>query len=272
MNVLEKILQTKQEELASARYAMPLKDVKARAGDLEPARPFVAAFRGKSDLKRLRVIAEIKKASPSKGVIRPDFDPLAIAAAYREGGATAFSVLTDKLYFQGDIAYLAAIRAREPLAILRKDFTIDAYQVYESRVAGADAMLLIAAILSTHQMADYIGIANELGMGALVEIHDEADLAKVRGLSGDWLLGINNRDLKTFSVSLDTSFRLASLLPPGFSQPLVSESGLSNREDLVTLSAAGFSGFLIGESLMRKKDVKTALSEWVGNIPAPREK
>lgn len=260
MTILDEIIASKKLEIAKVEKHRPIVTLMQEMVELSPCRAFVAPFQGKAD--RLRVIAEVKKASPSAGVIREDFDPVAIAAAASRGGATALSVLTDTPYFKGELSFLSAIRHVVPLPLLRKDFIIDPYQIYESRLAGADAILLIAAVLSRGQLEEYLSLANELGLEALVEIHSLSEFAKIAHAKGRFVLGVNNRDLTTFEVSLDTSKALAALLD-GYPLPLVSESGLSSRAVLLELVNCGFSGFLIGESLMREKNIEQALSALV---------
>ena len=257
MTILERIALTKRDDIATAKREHPLAELKSQCRDLPPCRDFIAPFAGPVNGDHPKIIAEIKKASPSAGVIRADFDAVAIAKAYQRGGASALSVLTDRPYFQGELAYLTAVRAAVSLPLLRKDFTLDPYQIYEARAAGADAILLIAALLEPTQITDYLALAGELGMVALLEIHDPDDHAKVAHCRGRYLLGVNNRDLKTFSVSLDNSLNLSQIMDK--SVPWISESGLKTRADLTTLSAHGFAGFLIGERLMREPDIDVAL-------------
>jgi indole-3-glycerol phosphate synthase len=210
----------------------------------------------------VRLIAEVKKASPSKGVIRPDFDPVSIARAYHAGGASCLSVLTDVTYFQGDLGYLAAIREAVPMPLLRKDFLIDVAQVYEARIAGADAILLIvAAIPSPARLAELRHVAESLGMDALVEVHDAREL-EIAVESGATLIGVNNRDLKTFTVRLETFEELAPLFPSG--TVAVAESGIFTHDDVQRMGRAGASAVLVGESLMREADVTTATQHLLG--------
>lgn len=257
MTILDRIVATKREEIAAANAIHSLADLKIKAADEAPCRDFVGPFIGPSTA--LRIIAEIKKASPSAGIIRAHFDPVVIATMYERAGATALSVLTDRQYFQGDLAYLRSVRTRVKLPILRKDFIIDPYQLYQSRVAGADAILLIAALLEKAQLEEYLALANTIDLHVLIEIHDGDDLEKTRDCQGRFLLGVNNRDLKTFTVSLETSKAIAQQLPKTYPHPLVSESGLKTRRDLLDLADCGFGGFLIGETLMREIDIENAL-------------
>jgi indole-3-glycerol phosphate synthase len=208
-----------------------------------------------------RVIAELKRRSPSKGEIRPDFDPVAIALAYQSGGAAALSVLTDERYFGGSLAVLEAVRAATALPLLRKDFVIDAYQIDEARVAGADAVLLIVAALAPGALAPLYEYARSLGLDVLVEVHDEAELDIAKGIGAD-LIGINNRDLETFVTDLAVTERLAKRVPQG--ALVVAESGIFGPEDVARLARAGASAFLVGESLMREADPGLALRRLLG--------
>jgi len=254
---LERILPVKQEEVAYRRSRQPIRELKARAKDALPARGFFGAVkRGESTAEPINLIAEIKKASPSRGLIRQDFDPAVIAAAYERGGARALSVLTDEAFFQGHPDFLALARGAAGLPLLRKDFIISDYQVYESRTLGADAVLLIAAILAPGQLEDYLGLAGELGLCALVEVHttSEAILAPAVGAR---LVGINNRDLQSFKTDLDTTFNLLPLIPAGVA--VVSESGIRSHEQDLRLAAAGVDAVLVGEALMEQDDLVAAV-------------
>jgi len=259
-SVLACIVETKRAELDKARGEAPLAAWVDSLADLPPARDFAGALkRGPAD--PIRVIAEVKKASPSKGVIRADFDPVAIARAYASGGAAALSVLTDRDYFQGSLDYLDSVRKAVDLPLLRKDFTIDPYHVYEARRHGADAVLLIAAVLDDGELSDLLALADRLGMAALVEAHTEAELE--RGLkAGARIVGINNRDLATFDTTLETTYRLLAGIPADVAK--VSESGIETREQVARLEAAGLDAVLVGESLMRRPDVGAALSALLG--------
>jgi indole-3-glycerol phosphate synthase len=258
--ILEKILATKRDEIAALKAAHTPAELMHRCADLPPTRGFRAALAPINGGARL--IAEVKKASPSKGLIRPDFDPVAIARAYFAGGASCLSVLTDAPYFQGSLDYLAAIREAVPLPLLRKDFLIDPLQIYEARLAGADAILLIvAAIPSPARLAEMRHVAESLGLDALVEVHDEAELA-LAVESGTTLLGVNNRDLKTFTVHLETFERLAPLFPKG--AIAVAESGIFTPADVARMAAAGARAVLVGESLMRQADVEAATKTLLG--------
>lgn len=244
--MLEKIVKYKCHELEGLKRKVSLKDVQSKAGDVEPPRPFLEHFG-----EGINIIAEIKKASPSAGVIRCDFDPQGIAEQYEEGGAKALSILTDSHFFQGSLETISQVKKKVSLPCLRKDFTLDEYHVFEARGANADAILLIGAILEPSQIKDYQALAHELGMQALVEVHDEAELESALNV-GASLVGINNRNLKNFVVDVETSSRLIQKIPKGITS--ISESGLKDREMLLKLKAAGFSGFLIGEHLLRAKN------------------
>jgi indole-3-glycerol phosphate synthase len=247
--ILDTIVARKKEEVA----ALKARGIAALAQEISPPRGFIRAL---TDFPGVAVIAEAKKASPSKGVIRPDFDPVAIARSYQTGGAQALSVLTDVDFFQGSLAYIPAVRAAVTLPVLRKDFIIDPLQIREARAYGADAILLIAAILETSQIEEYQGLALELGMDALVEVHDEAELEKAVA-AGSRLIGVNNRDLRDFSMDLNTTFRLQKMIPAEI--PLVSESGIRDHRDMVRLAAHGVRAALVGETLMRAADPAEAL-------------
>lgn len=269
--MLDKIIEHKRREIDKLR-SDPYFDIiergfKQRAAAGYPARDFAAAISptGKPNTD-IRIIAEVKKASPSKGVIKEAFDPLAIAREYEEAGAAAVSVLTDELYFQGSLSHLEIIKNDLILPVLRKDFIIDPYQVYESRDAGADAVLLIAAALPALGADGLQGLLNltaSLGMAALVEVHDEAELETALS-SGAQIIGINNRDLKTLQVDISTTMRLAPLVPDD--RIVVSESGIKSHDDIVRLKGAGVSAFLIGEALMREKDASKKLKELRGRL------
>jgi indole-3-glycerol phosphate synthase len=209
----------------------------------------------------IALIAEVKKASPSKGVIRADFDPERIADAYAANGARCLSVLTDEAYFQGCDAHLQAAKAVAGLPVLRKDFTIDEYQLYEARVIGADAVLLIVALMDSSQLDDCLGLAGELGLSALVEVHDDDELLHAKA-AGAGLVGINNRDLRTFATTLETTFALLPQVPKG--TVVVSESGIGDRRDVERLAAAGVDAILVGESLMRETDIGAKVRELLG--------
>jgi indole-3-glycerol phosphate synthase len=262
MSILAQILRDKADEVAERRRRCPLAELRRMVQDLPPARGFLAALRdhragGESPP---RVIAEVKKASPSRGVIRPDFDPVAIAQTYAANGAAALSVLTDTKYFQGELGFLRDIGQTVPLPLLRKDFTVDAYQVYESRAACADALLLIVAALAPGQLKDFLGLAHELGMAALLEVHTIEELERCLPLHPP-LIGINNRDLRTFQTDIDTTLRLLPSIPPDV--VVVSESGIHTAADVTRLRKSGVHAFLIGESLMRAPDPGVKLREFL---------
>ncbi len=250
--ILDKIVDYKKEELASVRRRVSLKDVQSKADDAEPTRPFLGNFRK----NEINIIAEVKKASPSKGIICEDFNPIKIAEQYQEAGAKALSILTDEHFFQGQLDYIAQIKKQVTLPCLRKDFTISDYHIFEARGAGADAILLIAAILEKAQLKDYQSLAMELDMSVLIEIHNEAEWEKISDLNPK-LVGVNNRNLKDFTVDLNHSYELVKLMPKNITK--ISESGLQTHNDLVNLQSAGFDGFLIGETFLKEKNVGAAL-------------
>lgn len=252
--ILDRIKAYKLEEIAARKALRPQSAIDAAARQAPDPRPFAEALIRAARLG-YGLIAEIKKASPSKGLIRPDFDPPSLARAYAKGGATCLSVLTDGPSFQGNDSYLAAARAASGLPVLRKDFLYDTWQVAESRALHADAILIIMAAVSDAQAAELELAAREWRMDVLVEVHDRAELERALRLTSP-LIGINNRNLHTFDVTLDTTRELASMVPP--SRTLVSESGLFTPEDLADMAKYGARSFLIGESLMRQEDVEQA--------------
>ncbi len=253
--ILQRIVADKREELKDVKARLPLNEIKAMAADARPVMDFAAAL---IDPDAVSIIAEVKKASPSKGLIRPDFDPVTIARTYEENGARAVSVLTEKKYFRGDIGYLKWIAGSIGIPVLRKDFIFDEYQVYEARANGADAFLLIASILEQERMEDLYLLGKELGMEVLAETHDEYDMDKVLDLSFR-IIGINNRDLKTFDVDIKNTEYLIEEIP--MDRIVVSESGISTKDDLRFLKSVGADAALIGEALMREKDFGKKLRE-----------
>ena len=260
-DILSKIVATKKEEVAAARHRIPEAQLRQNLQPPLDRRPFFEKL-VQPGPNGANIIAEIKKASPSKGPIRPDLDPARYAATYENGGAAAISVLTDSFFFKGSVNDLQAARQATALPILRKDFIISTYQLYEARQIGADAVLLITRILSQNQLRDYLALCRELGMDALVEIHTETDLdAATR--AGARLIGINNRNLQSFQTDLRTSVRLASRLDS--SQVAVAESGIRDRADIEMLLAAGVWNFLIGESLVRAADPGVLIKSFLGN-------
>jgi len=262
--ILDEIIETKRVEVAERQARVPVEALKETISTLGRPRNFFHAVTHKGK-KPLNLIAEVKKASPSAGVIRADFDPVKIAQTYAASGADALSVLTDEKYFQGHLDYIHAIRDAVKLPVLRKDFVIDPYQVYESRAAGADAILLIAECLETSRMIDLQILATELHMTCLIEVHDMDNLIRVRDRVIGFphrsysLLGINNRDLRTFKTDLGTTLRLAELVESR--DVLVSESGIHTRDDVRKLADAGVRAVLVGESLMRAGDIAAKINE-----------
>ncbi len=265
-DILTKIARYKREEIAVAKRRRPFATLEAEAGSMSAPRGFVGAILRTLDAGRYALIAEVKKASPSKGLIRDNFDPAAIASAYERGGAACLSVLTDIPSFQGSPQHLVSARAATGLPVLRKDFMFDVYQVVEARAWGADCILIILAGVDDKLAHDLEQSAEALGMDVLLEVHDEHELGRALRLESR-LVGINNRDLKTFHTSLDTSVRLSKLIPS--SHIIVSESGIFSRSDMEGLSAHGISTFLVGESLMRQSDVEAATRHLIGE---PRQR
>ena len=264
-SILERIVWEKDREVAASRERLSLQKLQQQVADLPATRDFLAALR--ASCRKPAVIAEVKKASPSKGVIREDFDPEAIARAYGAGGASCLSVLTDKAFFQGGFEVLVQVRQVVDLPLLCKDFILSPYQLYQARAAGADAALLIAAILSDQDMAYLLKVARGLGLAALVEVHDAAELDRVLALDGVELIGINNRNLATFHTDLAVTEQLTASHGERIRAKgclLVSESGLFSRDDLDRVQGAGADAVLVGESLMRQADVTAALETLIG--------
>ena len=260
-DILDKIVAVKHQEVAAARKRLSLETVRADAESRVLTRDFVGALKAKIAAGKPAVIAEIKKASPSKGVLREDFIPADIAQSYAEYGAACLSVLTDVQFFQGQVDYLKQARASCQLPVLRKDFMVDPYQIYESRSMGADCILLIAACLDDAQMKDMEAIARGLDMAVLVEVHDGAELDRALQLKTP-LIGINNRNLKTFEVTLDTTLALKAHVPAD--RLLVTESGILSRDDVLRMGAAGINAFLVGEAFMRAPEPGEALAALFG--------
>ena len=260
-DILDQIIAVKREEIAVSIQQKPLAAMRADAESRVLTRDFVGALRAKIAAGKPAVIAEVKKASPSKGVLRADFIPADIAQAYAESGAACLSVLTDKQFFQGSIDYLKQARASCSLPVLRKDFIVDPYQVYESRVMGADCILLIAACLDDREMKAMEALAISLDMAVLVEVHDAGELARALTLKTP-LIGINNRNLKTFEVSLDATLDLVGLVPSD--RIIVTESGISTPKDVQRMQGAGVNVFLVGEAFMRAEDPGVALAQLFG--------
>jgi indole-3-glycerol phosphate synthase len=263
-DILRRIVATKKREVAAAEADMPLDLLRRLAGMDRKRRPFLERLRTPGP-SGVNIVAEIKRASPSKGIIRADLKSAVFAAAYEKGGAAALSVLTDESYFRGGFEDL--IQAREVCALpaLRKDFLISEYQIYQSAVQGADAILLIVRILTPEQLRDYLAIAGELGLDALVEVHDEAELETALA-AGAALVGVNNRNLRSFETSLDTAVGLREKM--GNEAVAVAESGIRSRDDILRLVAAGFRNFLVGESIVRSHDPERFLRELMG-VPEP---
>ncbi|SFL85093.1 indole-3-glycerol phosphate synthase TrpC [Marinobacter zhejiangensis] len=256
--ILRKIVERKWQEIDERKPKAPLADLKARAVDQPAARGFAAAMRSRIEARQAAVIAEIKKASPSKGILRDPFNPPAIAESYAKAGAACLSVLTDRDFFQGHEDYLVAARNACDLPVIRKDFMVAPYQVYESRALGADCILLIAACLTKDQMQELEGIAHEIGLDVLVEVHDGEEMDDALTLTTP-LVGINNRNLHTFDVSLNTTFDLHGRIPSD--RMAITESGILTREDVTAMTERGIYGFLVGESFMRAPDPGAKLEE-----------
>jgi len=259
MSVLQKIVEKKKDRLSAAKYATSLSELKSLIKDLKRPRDFGNAVkRGKTDI---RLIAEIKKASPSKGLIRTDFDPASIAAVYERGPVDAISVITEEDFFQGSLRFLKEVKRVTSKPVLRKDFIFDEYQIYEARSQGADALLLIAAILERSQAEEYQLLAMELGMSVLFEVHDGKELEMALRIDAP-IIGINNRDLKTLKIDLNTSLLLRRDIPPELT--VVSESGIRTRDDVVRIASAGIDAMLVGTLFMESPDITLKLWELAG--------
>ena len=260
-DILAKIIQRKQSEVAERRSQVPFNQLEVQAARLPPARGFVTALRHAMSTGRPAVIAEVKKASPSAGVLRETFDPQEIARSYERGGAACLSVLTDRDFFQGSDRDLRLARAACALPVLRKDFIVDPYQIYESRVLGADCVLLIVSALDDQALPALYMLARELGLDVLVEVHDRDELARALALNID-VVGINNRNLRTFQTSLETTFSMLDLIPP--SSLVVTESGIHTAQHVAAMRARGVHAFLVGEAFMRAPDPGQQLSQLFG--------
>jgi indole-3-glycerol phosphate synthase len=297
--MLNEILAHKRSEVAQKKLLVPLRELEEKSRNLPPTRNFKKALMGSNapnapdapnamtapyvpygsstlnessapyapdkmdKMDEISIIAEIKKASPSRGIIRQDFDPLAIAQVYEQHGAAAISILTDRKFFQGDLGYLQQVRDITSIPLLRKDFIVDAYQIYEARVAGADALLLIAAALSQAELCDFFALASSLGLHVLLEVHNQQELERAV-LTDAPIIGINNRDLKTFRVDLSVTTQLARQIPPD--RVIVSESGIHDALQLRFLKGLGVNAVLVGEALMAKEDIGRAFQELVGKL------
>lgn len=262
-DILQRIMAVKAEEVAAAQAQLSLAQVQAAARAAAPARDFAGAMRARISTGRSAVIAEVKKASPSKGVLREQFDPAAIAASYERHGAACLSVLTDRQFFQGKLDDLIAARGACQLPVLRKDFMMDAYQVYEARAAGADCILLIVAALSPEKLHELEAVAFELGLSVLIEVHDGAELETALQMKSP-LIGINNRNLRTFETTLDTTLGLLAKVPAG--RLVITESGILKPEDVVRMRAHQVHGYLVGEAFMRAPDPGAELERLFGKM------
>lgn len=256
MSVLDTIVKKKAERLRHSKIAIPINDLKNRLRDIDETRDFRNAIKG--DGERIKLIAEIKKASPSRGLIRKDFDLIKTAYIYDEKPVSAISVLTEEDFFQGHLSYIKEVKDIASKPVLRKDFIFDEYQIFESRVNHADAILLIAAILDKNQAEEYLNLAKEIGLHVLFEVHDEYDLEKALSIDAD-IIGINNRNLKTLKIDLSTTFRLKKDIPKD--KIAVSESGIKDRNDVIKLQEAGIDAMLIGTSFMEAEDIGEKIDE-----------
>lgn len=262
MNTLDRICADKQVHISAMKAKMPLAALEEKIEQQPPCRGFINRISSCAATGRPALIAEVKKASPSKGVIREDFDPVEIARIYERAGATCLSVLTDTPYFQGRDEYLTAVHEAVTLPVLRKDFMLDPYQIYESRALGADCVLLIMAALSDSQAQELDDLARSLGMDVLIEVHDDKELKRAR-LLRPAMVGINNRNLGTLEVDTNTARRLVPYIPAGAIK--VAESGIYTHAELADLQACGYQAFLVGESLMREADIETAVKKLLGS-------
>ena len=256
--ILETIIGHKLKELEFDKNSVPLSTLHSKLNSLPPTKDFKDAI---SKTEEMNLIAEVKKKSPSKGIIRAEFDPIRIAETYAEFGAAAISILTDVRFFDGKLAYLTSIREVVDVPLLRKDFTIDPYHIYEARVGGADAILLIVAALTSSQLQEFIDIASSLSMASVVEVHTEEELEIALDVGAE-IIGINNRNLKTFQTDLDTTFRLFELIPED--TVVISESGILSREDVRKLEQVGLNAILVGESLMRSPEIGEQIIKLMG--------
>jgi indole-3-glycerol phosphate synthase len=261
--ILDKIVAVKREEVAEYAKSFDISRIKEEISALPKTLGFEQALRDTREY--IALIAEVKKASPSKGIIRADFDPVSIAEIYQRSGASCLSVLTDEPFFQGHPDNLRKVRAAVDLPLLRKDFIIDEKQIYEARLLGADCILLIAAILTTAQLNEYLDLAKSLGLDVLTEVHDEAEMERALE-AGAGLIGVNNRDLRDFTVDLGTTARLAKLVPKG--TLLVSESGIATFDDVKSVKEAGAGAILVGETLMRDPKIAQSIDRLLGRVQA----
>lgn len=259
---LDRIINTKQKEVEQLRSRLTLSQAEKQIAGLPPCRGFESALRSRR--RPVGLIAEVKKASPSKGLIRPDFNPVQLARSYESAGTDCISVLTDTEYFQGSNAYLQQVRDAVSVPLLRKDFTIDERQIYEARLIGADAVLLIAAILTPKQLSSFHGLAKDIGLDALVEVHNREELEMVLEFGQATLIGVNNRNLRTFETDLRTTEQLIGLMPPGI--VTVSESAIASPEDIAFVREAGAMAVLVGEHFMRRPDPGEAVNQLLGPV------
>lgn len=257
MGILDEIVSKKKERLAEAKAKLSLKEIKSKISGTEKPRDYKAAIKRSSD-EKIKLIAEIKKASPSKGIIRKNFDPAEIAVIYGKKQANAISIITEQDFFQGEIAFLPMVKKITKKPLLRKDFIFDEYQIYESRLNSADAILLIAAILGKNQASEYLHISKELGLSVLFEVHDHKELETALSVDAD-IIGINNRDLKTMLIDINTTFKLKKEIPS--EKIIVSESGIKTKDDILKLESNGIDAVLIGTSFMEAEDIEKKIEE-----------